>query len=277
MPSIAGTLWYYLIKLAFYGKRHSTEKERIDGIFDGYLLQTGPQKIPSAARAEPSVLVTENVFRNPSCGEEWQNFEFIPEAFDTTKKVVIYFHGGGFVLAVSVSEGDVQALMSQAHPLEWKVPMRIAREHRLPVFFPHWGLAPLSTALTFAETVVEYVLSVAADPRFAGREIVLVGSSAGGWCALRSLLALCEAHGAGQLRVQDALARIHQIILVAPVVSPVMDERAKEVSTRVSKGRRRHLIIAGSLSGRRACEVDGKPMGVWTGCLSDAPRQAARI
>jgi acetyl esterase/lipase len=101
MPSVAGTLWYYLIKLAFYRKRHSTEEQRIDGIFDGYLLQTSPQKIPPAAKAEPSVQVTENVFRHPSCSEEWQNFEFIPKALDTTKKVVIYFHGGGFVLAVS--------------------------------------------------------------------------------------------------------------------------------------------------------------------------------
>lgn len=56
--------------------------------------------------------------------------------------------------------------------------------------FPVYTLAPYATAGQVLRTAIDLLISVSEDPRYTGKAIILVGSSAGGWIALRLALVL---------------------------------------------------------------------------------------
>lgn len=53
-----------------------------------------------------------------------------------------------------------------------------------------YTLVPYATAGQVIRVAIDLLISISEDPRYVGRDIVLMGSSAGGWIALRLALAL---------------------------------------------------------------------------------------
>jgi len=53
-----------------------------------------------------------------------------------------------------------------------------------------YTLAPYATAGQVIRVAIDLLISISEDSRYVGRDIVLMGSSAGGWIALRLALAL---------------------------------------------------------------------------------------
>jgi len=111
---------------------------------------------------------------------------------------------------------------------------RLTQQFHCPVIHPSWTLAPQSCALQFPAMAVQLLLSIADDPTYQDKEIWLGGLSAGGWCALRLLLALCEEalrtnDEARRTALSSVLDRIPGIFLFCPSVTLEMDEEAKRL------------------------------------------------
>lgn len=129
---------------------------------------------------------------------------------------------------------------NQSDPLEWRIVQRAVTESGSPLIYPVWTLAPLSCADALTATSIDFILSITEDKRWERKEIVLSGSSAGGWCATRTFLALCETacHASDESRrrrARRALARIRGLALFSPVLDleehPGLVESAKAVSS----------------------------------------------
>jgi acetyl esterase/lipase len=114
------------------------------------------------------------------------------------------------------------------------VAFRYAQRLGARVIFPNWTLAPQTCASEFAIAAVELFLSIAEDTQYENMDICLSGMSAGGWCALRTLLAACEAACESDLerrkRLTIALDRVSNVILFCPAVDLVMDQEAERLS-----------------------------------------------
>jgi len=99
---------------------------------------------------------------------------------------------------------------------------------------PMWGLSPVSCADEFSRTVIDFICNLSSDPEWAGHDIVLMGSSAGSWGALRSLIALGEA-GLEEGVARNAMNKIKDVILLTPMsffdqTTEELEEAGKSVS-----------------------------------------------
>ena len=90
-------------------------------------------------------------------------------------KVLLYLHGGAYVLGSCASHRHLVSYLARAGEIEAVVPeYRLAPEHKFPA------------AVDDAVSVYEYLLSEG----YAGRDIVIAGDSAGGGLGVAALLAL---------------------------------------------------------------------------------------
>ena len=252
MASLQAWFWYYACSAISYKARHFTPEQHLDRIADTYAEANGPQQVPPALMADPDIDVAETYFHGPSGNDSWQVHTFTPKAQDSNK-IVLYFHGGGFVKPVRIilRQPLLTTLLTalQADQREYAVAGRIARDYHCPVIHPAWTLAPCGNALQFPTMAVEFVLRVADDPRYRGKEIWVGGLSAGGWCALRLLLALCEEgmncnDETRRQRVNAILDRIPGVFLFCPAVTLEMDEESYRVGKLVRCCMRRAVYLA---------------------------------
>jgi hypothetical protein len=149
---------------------------------------------------------------------------------------------------------------AQTHPNEWLINQHALLKHDMPIVFPVYTLAPLSCADDFSNIAVDFLISIAEDPAYEGREIVVSGLSAGGWCALRMIFAACEeaiaiagsdsqADTKRQERIISAVRRIRQVVLWSPCSSMEVTEELRQADKTVSRVEFHH------------------PLGVWTNVL----------
>jgi hypothetical protein len=60
------------------------------------------------------------------------------------------------------------------------------------VIIPHYTLAPLSTSTHATLASLHLLLLLQSDPRYKGKEIILMGDSAGGWFVAQLLVCLTK-------------------------------------------------------------------------------------
>jgi hypothetical protein len=120
------------------------------------------------------------------------------------------------------------------------------RDHHIPVVFPHYTRVPLSTADDWCRNALEFVLGLASDPRYAGKKIVHMGDSAGGWMSLRFRMLLCgillgEEEVSGMKIGEDTKRRVKELldgmgttIMVSPVVNLEMSDALEKKDALVS-------------------------------------------
>lgn len=85
-----------------------------------------------------------------------------------------------------IADGPLQ--MQDRH---WIFVQKLADQLKCDVVVPIYTLAPLSTGTACVQTSIELLAHLQKDDvRYIGKQFVLMGDSAGGWIALRVLLAL---------------------------------------------------------------------------------------
>ncbi|MCU1478846.1 MAG: Esterase/lipase/thioesterase [Subtercola sp.] len=116
--------------------------------------------------------------------------------------LVVYLHGGGWVAGgLETNDGTCRRLCNLTNSVVVNVGYRLAPEHRFPA-----ALDDASAALAWA---TQHAAEYSAD----ARQLVLVGSSAGGNLA-----------AAAALRARDDSGpRIHSLILIYPVVDAALE------------------------------------------------------
>jgi len=161
---------------------------------------------------------------------------------------------------------------------------RITQDLHHTVIHPSWTLAPQSCALEFPAMAVKHLLSIADDPQYEGKEIWLGGLSAGGWCALRLLLALCEEaldskDDARRSRLNAVLDRIPGIFLFCPSVTLEMDDEAKRLGNLASTDPRhdKWLLTSGSAVDQSSGRQIRQAVVLWWGSIPRFLRQTARV
>lgn len=108
MASLQAWFWYYACSIYAYKKRNLTEEEHLEEIASKHVEANAPQRLPPALYSDPNVDIKEEVFDGPPGHDPWQTFTFTSKVKETNK-VILYFHGGGFVKPVSKQTGDDQA------------------------------------------------------------------------------------------------------------------------------------------------------------------------
>lgn len=161
---------------------------------------------------------------------------------------------------------------------------RITQDLHHTVIHPSWTLAPQSCALEFPAMATKHLLSIADDPQYEGKEIWLGGLSAGGWCALRLLLALCEEtleskDDTERNRLNAVLNRIPGIFLFCPAVTLEMDDEAKRLGNLASTDSQNEpffLLTSGSPVDQSSCGQIRQAVVLWCGSLPRFIRKTAR-
>lgn len=125
----------------------------------------------------------------------------------------------------------------------WIFVQKLADDLKCDVIVPIYTLAPLATGTACIQTCIELLAHLRDDVRYAGKQVVLSGDSAGGWIALRVLLALMERHAGkttfrdrqDQLTVEDIkvkdeginytaiLDSVSDVLMISPVVDTSVD------------------------------------------------------
>jgi hypothetical protein len=101
MPSIQAWFWYYALSVITYRSRRLTIEEELDKIAKHQAQANAPQQLPAACRSDPNVTTEESTFIDSNSGNQWQMFEFSPTV-QKARKVILHFHGGGWVGEVSL-------------------------------------------------------------------------------------------------------------------------------------------------------------------------------
>lgn len=141
----------------------------------------------------------------------------------------------------------------------WIFIQKLADELKCDVVVPIYTLAPLATGTACVQTSIELLVHLQKDDiRYRGKEFVLCGDSAGGWIALRVLLALVE-RLAGKtafrtredeleerelklkqpedIDYQAILDSVSDVLMISPVVDATVDRpEDMEAEKRVSTG-----------------------------------------
>ncbi|GHJ86315.1 hypothetical protein NliqN6_2717 [Naganishia liquefaciens] len=236
MPSIRARLATYYISYKFGARRTATWQQILEGIRDGWAAENAPEVVPTAA---------EESFKGSL--EEWQVFHMRPRGEPVEKaKVVVYWHGGERVHQTSKHpsrrRSTADPSSAQAQDRHWIFAQKLADELKCDVVFPIYTLAPLATGTSCITTCLELLAHLRNDTRYAGKEVVLAGDSAGGWIALRTLLALVERsvgkttfrNEQGEVTVEDFKVdgdksdykAIIDCVSDVLMISPVVDTRA---------------------------------------------------
>jgi hypothetical protein len=77
-------------------------------------------------------------------------------------------------------------------PQHWLFLTNLISSTSIPVIIPHYTLAPLSTSTHATLASLHLLLSLQSDPRYKGKEIILMGDSAGGWFVAQLLVCLTK-------------------------------------------------------------------------------------
>jgi hypothetical protein len=137
----------------------------------------------------------------------------------------------------------------------WIFVQKLADDLKCDIIVPIYSLVPLSTSTTCIQTCIELLAHLERDDvRYRGKQVVLMGDSAGGWIALRLLLALMERHAGkstfrdreDHLTIEDLkiekedidykaiLDSISDVVMISPVVDTSVDRPEDlEVAERV--------------------------------------------
>lgn len=130
----------------------------------------------------------------------------------------------------------------QTSKQHWQAVQRVAALG-VPVVFPQYKLAPLSNAGHWCRAAVEFLVDLADDTRYKGREIILMGDSAGGWMVLRLLEAMCgfllgEEDLGLREEIRPAVERVMRHsgagIMISPLLDAEISDKLLEVDRRVS-------------------------------------------
>lgn len=88
-----------------------------------------------------------------------------------------------------------------------------------PIVYPLYTLAPLGMAAECIQGGLQLLLCIYNDPRYRDHQIIVTGASAGGWIALRLVLAL------GEIVLGKATVRSHQSAIASePAIDPSLTE-----------------------------------------------------
>ena len=101
----------------------------------------------------------------------------------------------------------------------------------MPTIIPHYTLAPMSTSSHATLAALQLLIDLDSDPRYAGKEIILMGDSAGGWfvgqlLATLTKLALGEKIGlVGEDEIErvEVVERIRGRMKKAILISPALE------------------------------------------------------
>lgn len=261
MPSFRAYLTSWMVWGYYYRRKHATEQELLLSVRDNWKGKFAEEVVPPyISSATETIAVSEEKFKGDGKGgQEWKVFHCaVPSGrgeVGAADKVVIYWHGGAFIHAVSRSlpyKSTRTRLTRQAASQHWGAVHRIVRDHRIPVVFPHYTRVPLSTADDWCRNALQFVLGLASDPRYAGKKIVHMGDSAGGWMSLRFRMLLCgillrEEELSGMKIGEDTRRRVKELldgmgstIMISPVVNLEMSDALEEKDALVSSslGRR---------------------------------------
>jgi hypothetical protein len=141
----------------------------------------------------------------------------------------------------------------------WIFIQKLADELKCDVVVPIYTLAPLATGTACVQTSIELLAHLQKDDiRYRGKNFVLCGDSAGGWIALRVLLALMERlagkttfrnredeleerelklKASEEVNYQAILDSVSDVLMISPVVDATADRPADlEAEKRVSTG-----------------------------------------
>lgn len=156
----------------------------------------------------------------------------------------------------------------------WIFIQKLADDLKCDIIVPIYPLVPLATSTTCIQTSLELLAHLERDDvRYRGKKVVLMGDSAGGWIALRVLLALMERY-AGKTTFRDRedhvtvedlkfekedidykaiLDSVSDVVMISPVVDTSVDrpedleaaERVRQVFNRsflhTNRSRRRRI------------------------------------
>lgn len=112
MASIRGQILYYLTALGAYRLRRRGEEYYIKLVSDIWKKQAEPAVVPSSMMGDPKLDITEWLSGEEGRSDRWQIFTIKPKVIKR-KRLVVYFHGGAFCLAVSAN-GHVASLRAHA-------------------------------------------------------------------------------------------------------------------------------------------------------------------
>jgi hypothetical protein len=137
----------------------------------------------------------------------------------------------------------------------WIFVQKLADDLKCDIIVPIYSLVPLSTSTTCIQTCIELLAHLERDDvRYRGKQVVLMGDSAGGWIAMRVMLALMEGHAGKKtfrdredhLTVEDLkiekedidykaiLDSLSDVVMISPVVDTSVDRPEDlEVAERV--------------------------------------------
>lgn len=117
----------------------------------------------------------------------------------------------------------------QTNPYHWLFLQTLVSTTGITCILPHYTKAPLTTAPTCILHAIEFLLELSSDPRYSGKEIILVGDSAGGWISSRLLCAMTELAldepilGGGRMyqrldKIRSTRAMMKRAILISPAL-----------------------------------------------------------
>ncbi|KAJ9112625.1 hypothetical protein QFC19_000645 [Naganishia cerealis] len=225
MPSIRARLAAAAIGWKYSDRKHASEQGILDGVRDSWARETSDEVVPTSA---------EERFASKGSDEKWQVFHIRPRTEPVqVGKVVVYFHGDTSPRRLetnapflrnrslySPSEhlgaplSDTSLTLSsppcaQMQDRHWIFIQKLADELKCDVIVPIYTLAPLATGTSCIQTCIELLAHLERDDvRYRGKQFVLCGDSAGGWIALRVLLALIERY-TGKVTFRDRHDKVH--------------------------------------------------------------------
>ncbi|MFW0715169.1 alpha/beta hydrolase [Pedobacter sp. N23S346] len=127
---------------------------------------------------------------------------YTPKSVDGPYPVIVYYHGGGFVIAnLDVYNASAQALAEQVNAVVVSVAYRLAPDNKFPTAH--------NDAFTAYEWVIKNAVSLKGDPA----KIAVVGESAGGNLAANVSIAA---------RDKNIMVPVHQV-LVYPIAQANMN------------------------------------------------------
>ncbi|KAJ9093700.1 hypothetical protein QFC21_006296 [Naganishia friedmannii] len=187
MPSLRARLASAVVAWKFSERKNASVDGILDDIRSTWEKENDDEVVPTK---------TAEVFTAQQSGKTWQVYHIRPRNGPVeVGKVVVYFHGGAFIRR-----------MQDRH---WIFVQKLADELKCDVIVPIYTLAPLATGTSCIQTCIELLAHLERDDiRYRNKQFVLTGDSAGGWIALRTLLALVERQ-TGKVTFRDRQDKVH--------------------------------------------------------------------
>ncbi|KAL4895879.1 alpha/beta hydrolase fold protein [Aspergillus ambiguus] len=182
------------------------------------------------------------------------------------KKVMVYYHGGGFALGAGEGHFDFYSGL---------VDSLTANGHDVAIFFLSYALAPQSAYPTQLRQAVEALRYILVETGRAPADVIIGGDSAGGNLALAVLLHLTHPHPEIE-PLAGNLAPLAGVVAFAPWVNFATDGKSMQ------ENRYKDIIPAAALecwssnyvsgkgkTGDAWCEPNRAPLEWWKGAKAD--------